>query len=159
MTLGVRRLAIIDPQEGHQPWQSDDARYTLVFNGALLNFRELRSELESHGRAFRTECDTEVVLASFLHWGESCCARFRGMFAFAVWDDFAQVLVLVRDPVRHQAPLRPGTSSSGHDLEFASEIRALRQGCSDLAIDPQAVDDALAFLAVPAPRTVYRGSD
>ncbi|MBL9193509.1 MAG: asparagine synthase (glutamine-hydrolyzing) [Opitutaceae bacterium] len=156
MTLGVRRLAIIDPQEGHQPWQSDDARYTLVFNGALLNFRELRTELESHGRAFRTECDTEVVLASFLHWGEACYARFRGMFAFAVWDDFAQTLVLVRDPFGIK-PLYVRTSSPGHDLEFASEIRALRQGCNDLEIDPQAVEDALAFLAVPAPRTVYRG--
>ncbi|MFO1451966.1 MAG: asparagine synthase (glutamine-hydrolyzing) [Opitutaceae bacterium] len=155
ITLGIRRLAVIDPENGHQPWQSDDARFTLVFNGAILNFRELRAELEELGRSFRTDSDTEVLLAAFIHWGEACLPRLRGMFAFAVWDDHLQQLFLARDAFGIK-PLYLRASPSGTDLWFASEIRALQQACDDFTLDPQALCDTLAFLAVPAPRTLYR---
>src|SRR5476651_1513753 len=74
-TLGMRRLAIFDPANGHQPMTSPDGRHTLVFNGAIYNFRALRDELAATGWAFRTNCDTEVLLAAFAHWGERCLAR------------------------------------------------------------------------------------
>src|SRR4051794_32814326 len=71
-TLGMRRLAIFDPAHGHQPMSTADARFHLVFNGALYNFRELRTELSAAGAFFRSDCDTEVLLAAFAHWGEGC---------------------------------------------------------------------------------------
>src|SRR5262249_12923500 len=95
-TLGMRRLAIFDPRKGHQPMVSPDGRYTLVFNGAIYNFRALRKELED-GWTFRTECDTEVLLAAFVRWGERCLDRLRGMFAFAAWDGRERTLFLARD--------------------------------------------------------------
>src|SRR5580693_9064263 len=69
-TIGMRRLAIFDPANGHQPMSSPDGRYKLVFNGAIYNFRSLQDELESAGWTFRTRCDTEVLLASLAHWGK-----------------------------------------------------------------------------------------
>src|SRR5689334_6326737 len=84
-TLGMRRLAIFDPANGHQPMRTPDGRFTVVFNGAIYNFRALRSELAAGGWSFKTQCDTEVLLAAFARWGEECFGRFRGMFAFAVW--------------------------------------------------------------------------
>ena len=156
ITVGMRRLSIFDPANGHQPWQSDDGRFTLVFNGALINFRELRSELEQLGHPFRTECDTEVLLAALIHWGARCLNRLRGMFAFALWDDQAQSLWLVRDPFGVK-PLYFRMSESSGDFVFASELRALQKAGGDFTIDPDALADTLAFLAVPAPRTLYRG--
>jgi asparagine synthase (glutamine-hydrolysing) len=93
-TLGMRRLAIFDPANGHQPMMSPDGRFTLIFNGAIYNFHALRDELAAAGDwAFRTQCDTEVLLAAFARWGERCLTRLRGMFAFAVWDAQEQSLV------------------------------------------------------------------
>src|SRR6266498_2586802 len=74
-TLGMRRLAIFDPANGHQPMQSPDGRLTLVFNGAIYNHRDLRAELAAGGWNFRTECDTEVLLAAYLNWGDACVKR------------------------------------------------------------------------------------
>src|SRR5579862_5272307 len=74
-TLGMRRLAIFDPAHGHQPMATADGRFHLVFNGAIYNHREIRAELESTGYAFKTRCDTEVLLAAFAHWGEACLER------------------------------------------------------------------------------------
>src|SRR4051812_39159657 len=89
-TLGMRRLAIFDPANGHQPMRSPDGRFTLVFNGAIYNFRALRDELAGTDWTFRTNCDTEVLLAAYVRWGADCLKRFRGMFAFAVWDEREQ---------------------------------------------------------------------
>ncbi|MFZ4696316.1 MAG: asparagine synthetase B, partial [Verrucomicrobiia bacterium] len=97
-TLGMRRLAIFDPANGHQPMVSPDGRFTLVFNGALYNFRALRDELAGGDWSFRTNCDTEVLLAAYARWGAACLKRFRGMFAFAVWDNREHELFLARDP-------------------------------------------------------------
>jgi asparagine synthase (glutamine-hydrolysing) len=153
-TLGMRRLAIFDPANGHQPMRSPDGRLTLVFNGAIYNHRELRGELELRGWSFRTRCDTEVLLAAFSVWGEACLGRLRGMYAFAVWDELRQSLFLARDPfgikplyLRH------------HDrqLLFASEVNALlASGAFSAEIDLIAVGEYLNWLAVPAPRTIYR---
>ena len=154
-TIGMRRLAIFDPANGHQPMVTADGRFRVVFNGAIYNFRALRDELAAAGLAFHTQCDTEVLLAAFAHWGESCLGRLRGMFAFAVWDNRERTLFLARDPFgikplyyRHDGP----------QLVFASELNALlASGVVAGEIDPRSVADYLAWFAVPAPRTIYRG--
>ena len=152
-TFGMRRLAIIDPANGHQPMTSPDGRHVLVFNGSIVNFRSLREELTAHW-TFRTHCDTEVLLAAFLHWGEGCLGRLRGMFAFAVWDAAEQTLYLARDPFGIK-PLY--YRHDGKRFVFASEINALVAGGVAPEIDPLAVADYLAWFSVPAPRTIYRG--
>jgi asparagine synthase (glutamine-hydrolysing) len=154
-TLGSRRLAIFDPANGHQPMRTADGRYTLVFNGAIYNFHALREELAAGGRIFRTRCDTEVLLAAWERWGEACLGRLRGMFAFAIWEAGTETLFFARDPFGIK-PLY-----YRHDderLVFASELSALIAGGGGAAeIDPSSVADYLAWLAVPAPRTIYRG--
>lgn len=152
--IGMRRLAIFDPANGQQPMQTLDGRFTLIFNGAIYNFRELRAELASAGWAFRTDCDTEVLLHAYAQWGEACLRRLRGMFAFAVWDRDERSLFLARDALGIK-PLY--YHRVGERLLFASEIKALlASGVCPAAIDPAAVSDYLAWLAVPAPRTIYR---
>ncbi len=154
-TLGMRRLAIFDPAHGHQPMKTPDGRFTLVFNGAIYNFQELKSELASSGWAFRTECDTEVLLAAYARWGEACLGRLRGMFAFAVWDAQEKRLQLARDPFGIK-PLY--YRQDGERLLFGSEINALLAArVFDGEIDPLAVADYLSWFSVPAPRTIYRG--
>ena len=153
-TLGMRRLAIFDPANGRQPMRSPDGRLTLVFNGAIYNFVELRRQLAG-GWDFRTECDTEVLLAAFARWGESCVPRLRGMFAFAVWDREARSLFLARDAFGVK-PLYYRELPGG-GIVFASEIRALNaSGAGSEEIDPAGVADYLAWMAVPSPRTIYR---
>lgn len=153
--LGMTRLAIFDPAHGHQPMTTPDGRHTLVFNGAIYNFRALRRELESAGENFRTACDTEVLLAALAHWGEGALARLRGMYAFARWDRVARTLLLARDCFGIK-PLYFAESANG--LVFASELNALLAGgLVPGEIDPAAVGEYLAYLSVPAPRTIYRG--
>src|SRR5271165_1910215 len=103
-TLGMRRLAIFDPANGHQPMATPDGRRTIVFNGAIYNFRSLRAELESAGWAFRTMCDTEVLLAALASWGEGALGRLRGMFAFALWDSAEESLFAADDLPRDSEP-------------------------------------------------------
>ena len=153
-TLGMRRLAIFDPAHGHQPMSTADGRWHLIFNGAIYNFRALRTELAS-SHVFKTECDTEVLLAAIARWGRNALPRLRGMFAFAAWDAVEHTLLLARDSFGIK-PLYVHTSSDG-GLLFASELNALlASGHVPSDIDPQAVSDYLAWLSVPAPRTIYR---
>jgi asparagine synthase (glutamine-hydrolysing) len=154
-TLGSRRLAIFDPANGHQPMTTPDRRYTIVFNGAIYNFHGLRDELAAGGRTFRTNCDTEVLLAAWERWGEGCLSRLRGMFAFAVWDAREEVLFLARDPFGIK-PLY--FRNDGDRLLFASELNALLSaGAFTAEIDVFSVSDYLAWSAVPAPWTIYKG--
>jgi asparagine synthase (glutamine-hydrolysing) len=154
-TIGMRRLSIFDPTNGRQPMTTPDGRHTLVFNGAIYNFRSLQVELESAGWTFRTRCDTEVLLAALAQWGKEALSRLRGMYAFALWDSAEQSLFLARDPFGIK-PLY--FHCQGERLVFASEVSALlaSEACAR-EIDPASVSDYLAWLAVPAPRTIYRG--
>ena len=153
-TLGMRRLAIFDPAHGQQPMATPDGRFRVVFNGAIYNHRELRRELAGAGFTFRTDCDTEVLLAAYAQWGERSLDRLRGMFAFAVWDQWDQSLFLARDPFGikplyfHHADRR---------FTFASEINALFAGTQTKGVvNPVSVAEYLGWLSVPAPRTLYR---
>jgi asparagine synthase (glutamine-hydrolysing) len=156
-TLGMRRLAIIDPAGGHQPMTSTGGRYHLIFNGCIYNHRELRAELAAAGYSFRSQCDTEVLLAAFDRWGVSCLPHLRGMFAFAVWDDQEQGLFLARDPFGIK-PLYFHHDGARNRFFFASELNALlASGLVAPRIDPRSVAEYLAYFAVPAPRTIYEG--
>jgi asparagine synthase (glutamine-hydrolysing) len=95
--LGHRRLAIIDLATGDQPMATEDGTVQIVFNGEIYNFRELRRDLEARGVRFRTTSDTEVILRAYEAEGPDCVRRLRGMFAFAILDERARRLVLVRD--------------------------------------------------------------
>jgi asparagine synthase (glutamine-hydrolysing) len=125
-SLGHRRLAIIDPEGGHQPAGTDDGRLQLTYNGEVYNFRELREELRAAGHGFHTECDTEVVLHAYDEWGTDCFARFNGMWALAILDlrdDTSPRLVLARDHYGIK-PLYWARAASGR-IVFASEAKSV----------------------------------
>lgn len=98
VALAHRRLAIIDlSPTGHQPMQSEDGRHVITYNGEIYNYRQLRAELEAKGFRFRSQSDTEVLLAAWQTWGKEALPRLNGMFAFAIWDRQERVLTLARD--------------------------------------------------------------
>lgn len=122
MAFAHCRLAIRDRVGGAQPWSSEDGRCVLVYNGELYNDAELRTELEAAGYCFRTQCDTETVLATYLHWGEDCVSRLRGMFAFGIFDFRDDSLLLVRD----RFGVKPlFMTEAGGQFVFASSIATL----------------------------------
>lgn len=154
VVLGHRRLSIIDLTDAsNQPFHSADGRHVLVFNGELYNYRELKAELKDY--PYRTDCDSEVVLAAWQAWGERALVRFNGMFAFAIWDRETQELVLVRDRMGIK-PLY--VHRSGQLLMFASEVRALlASGRIDARLDQAGLVDYLRYQTVHAPRTLLAG--
>lgn len=155
VTIGMARLAIIDPAHGHQPMTTDDGRFTIVFNGAIYNYPELQAELRQAGYVFKTNCDTEVLLAAFATYGAACLPRLRGMFAFAVWDARERTLFVARDALGIK-PLFYARREDG--VVFASELNAiLATGLVEREIDSTSVGEYLAWFSVPAPRTIYRG--
>src|SRR5471032_1482195 len=121
--LGHRRLAIIDVAGGQQPLYNEDGTVAVSFNGEIYNFQELATELAAKGHRFRTHCDTEVIVHAWEEWGERCVDRFRGMFAFAVWDENRETLFLARDRLGKK-PLYYAVLDDGM-LLFASELKAL----------------------------------
>lgn len=153
--LGHRRLAILDPSSaGAQPMASGDGRLRIVLNGEIYNFRELRQELAAEGHAFRSQSDTEVLLALYERDGAAMLSRLRGMFALAIWDDAAKTLLLARDPLGIK-PLY--YSGEGGMLRFASQVKALERGGGiSLATDPAGLAGFLLWGAVPEPFTFRR---
>ncbi len=153
--LGHRRLSIIDLSTGDQPLSNEDGTVWTIFNGEIYNFAAVRAELIAHGHRFRTQSDTEVIVHGYEEWGELCVERFRGMFAFAIWDALARRLVLARDRLGvkplYYAEL-PGTG-----VVFGSELKSLLED-PDVPREwrPEAIDQYLTLLYVPAPGTVYR---
>jgi asparagine synthase (glutamine-hydrolysing) len=121
LTLGHRRLSIIDTSEGGaQPMSDPTGRYWLVFNGAIYNYRELRAELAAAGIAFRTQSDSEVLLAAIIHWHEGALPRLLGMFSFAFWDDQEKFLLVARD----RFGIKPAyLAQTPGGVAFASEIK------------------------------------
>ena len=154
--LAHRRLSIIDLSHGQQPMVDEAAGLALVYNGELYNFEELKAELEATGIAFETRCDTEVLLRAWQYWGDACLKRLRGMFAFAVWDMRESRIFLARDHIGVK-PLYYGFTRAG-DLVFASELKGvLAHPGIALEVDPQALEDYMAFGYVPDPKCIYRG--
>ena len=154
--LAHRRLSIIDLSNGHQPLFNEDGSVVVVYNGEIYNFPDLTRELLAAGHQFRTHCDTEVIVHAWEEWGEACVERFRGMFAFALWDRNHRTLFLARDRLGIK-PLHYALLSDGR-LLFGSELKSLLE-CDELPrqIDPASVEDYFAFGYVPEPRTIFEG--
>ena len=152
--LGHRRLSIIDLKTGHQPIPNETHNIWVVCNGEIYNFSELRLELEQKGHVFKTKTDTEVIVHAYEEWGTACIHRFRGMFAFGLWDESRHRLLLVRDRLGIK-PLY--YAQVGAELVFASEIKALLAHPKvSRDIDPVALDMYLRLQFIPAPRTIFR---
>lgn len=162
--FGHRRLSIIDTTSaGHQPMISAGGRFVTVFNGELYNYRELRQELAGKGHEFRTQSDTEVLLAAWEEWSEASLAKLNGMFAFALWDNQERTLFLVRDRVGIK-PLYYALSQHGEgqaapgSLAFASEVKAiLATGLVTPELHWESLHQFLTFLWTPDPNTLFRG--
>ncbi len=155
--LGHRRLSIIDLSSGQQPLFNEDDSVVVVFNGEIYNFVDLMPELQALGHTFRTHCDTEVIVHAWEEWGPECVQRFRGMFAFALWDRNRQTLFLARDRLGVK-PLFYSFLPNGTFL-FGSELKALLAYPGfPKPLDPLAVEDYFAYGYVPEPRTIYQGT-
>ena len=153
--LGHRRLSIIDIATGQQPLFNEDRSVIVVFNGEIYNYQELIPELQALGHVFHTKSDTECIVHAWESWGENCVQRFRGMFAFALWDCNKQTLFMARDRLGvkplHYALLDDGT------LLFGSELKSLlAHGGLRRDLDPLAVEEYFALGYIAEPRTIFQ---
>src|ERR1700760_763709 len=155
--FGHRRLSILDlASASQQPMIDSELGLGIVFNGCIYNFRELRAELQARGYRFFSEGDTEVILKAYHAWGASCVTRFKGMFAFALWERDSGRVLLVRD----RLAIKPLYYAEGDGfVRFASTLPALLAGGGiDTSLDPVALHHFFSFHgAVPAPRTLLNG--
>ena len=155
ITLGFRRLSIIDLEEGHQPMESADGNLHLVFNGEIYDYKELRTELEKAGISFHTHSDTEVLVNTIQQYGEKALDKLRGMFGFAVWNEKEQTLMLARDffgikPVYY-------AQIDGHFV-FASEIKSILAFPGyERKVNQQALEQYLSFQYSPLEETFFKG--
>ena len=153
--LAHRRLSIIDLSSGRQPLYNEDESVVVVYNGEIYNFPALTEELKAAGHVFRTHCDTEVIVHAWEEWGEACVERFRGMFAFALWDRNREALFLARDRLGIK-PLHYALLPDGR-LLFASEIKSLLvDPVLPRDLDPLAVEEYFAFGYIPDPRSIFK---
>ncbi|NML14406.1 XrtA/PEP-CTERM system amidotransferase [Azohydromonas caseinilytica] len=153
--LGHRRLSIIDLESGQQPLFNEDGSVVVVFNGEIYNYQELVPELQALGHVFHTHSDTEVIVHAWEAWGEACVQRFRGMFAFALWDRNREVLFLARDRLGVK-PLFYALLDDG-TLLFGSELKSLlAHGGLSRELDPLAVEEYFALGYVAEPRSIFR---
>jgi asparagine synthase (glutamine-hydrolysing) len=157
--LGHRRLSIIDTSiAGHQPMLSADGRYVITFNGEIYNYLELKKQLESKGHRFRTDTDTEVLIAAFAEWGEGCLKYLNGMFAFAIWDEQQRRLTIARDRLGIKPLYFAQTEGPTRSFIFASEIKAiLASQLVEREINYEALNQYFTFLWTPDPHTLFQG--
>lgn len=155
VALGFRRLSIIDLSTGNQPLSNEDGSVWIAFNGEIYNYVELREELLAKGHKFATHSDTEVIVHAYEEYGIECLQKFRGMFAFALWDDRNERLLLARDRLGKKPLLYRQESDR---LSFGSELKTLLQiPGAPREVDPQAIDLFLTYQYVPHPRTILKG--
>lgn len=151
--FGMRRLSILDIAGGHQPMETPDGRFAIVFNGEIFNHLEVREPLIAAGYPFATHSDTETILAAFSHWGNDAWPRLEGMFTVAIWDRRRRSLTLARDPLGIK-PLYISEQNGG--LSFASELKALRVLPDHrFDVDQRAVHDFFSFGHVRRPRSIF----
>ena len=154
-SMGATRLKIIDLSGGDQPITTDDGDTTIVFNGEVYNYQEVRAELEARGHRFHSRTDTETVLHAFLEWDVACFSRLRGMFAVALWTESAKRLVLARDRMGIK-PLY--TARMGEDIFFGSELKAILVHPEiDRRLSLNGLDCYLSLNYVPYPWTLVEG--
>ena len=155
LSMGMRRLSIIDLEGGAQPVYSEDGAIAVVFNGEIYNFVELTAELQARGHVFKTHCDTEVLVHGYEEWGEGMLDRLRGMFAFALFDGRKRKLFLARDPFG-QKPLYWTADGAGR-FAFASETKALLAlPWVSRELSQDSFLDFVSWMSVPAPATHFK---
>ena len=153
--LAHRRLSIVDLSTGHQPLGNEDGSVWVVFNGEIYNHADVRRELEQHGHRYRTRSDTETIVHAYEEWGDDCVCRFRGMFAFALWDAPKRRLLLVRDRIGIK-PLY--WARAGDQILFGSEIKAiLASGLVEPEANTSAIPELLSTRYVSGTETMFRG--
>src|SRR3954447_4545908 len=153
--LGHRRLSIVDLGTGQQPLSNEDGSVWIVFNGEIYNHAALRTELERDGHVYRTRSDTETIVHAYEQWGDACVDRFRGMFAFAIWDTRNRRLFLVRDRLGIK-PLY--WALAGDTLLFGSEIKAiLASGLIEPVTNRAAIPELLSTRSTAGEETLFRG--
>ncbi len=151
--LAMRRLAIIDLRGGRQPISNETGDVTVVFNGEIYNYQDLRADLEKRGHTLKTHSDTETIVHLYEDHGLDFVEHLRGMFGIAIWDAKRRRLVLARDRIGEK-PLY--YAHDGKRLLFGSEIKAILQGIRSRTVDPQAVPEFLAAGYVSGDRTFYK---
>jgi asparagine synthase (glutamine-hydrolysing) len=152
--LGHRRLSIIDLASGQQPLSNEDGTVWIAFNGEIYNFQELKDQLEERGHVFKTRSDTETIVHAYEEWGEESVKKFRGMFAFSVWDERLRLLFFGRDRVGKK-PLYYYLDEKR--LIFASEIKAiLAHPGIRRDLDKTALSDYLSLTYIPSPKTIFK---
>ena len=153
ITMGFRRLSIIDLAGGHQPLSYDNERYWMTYNGEIYNYIELRDQLEAEGYEFKTSSDSEVILGMYAKYKENCTKYFRGMFAFVIWDKQEKTLFAARD----QFGIKPFYYAvQGSDFYYASESKAIYKILKDKTFDKNAMQDYMTFQFVPEPETLTK---
>ena len=153
--LGHRRLAIIDLDTGHQPMHNEDKTISIVFNGEIYNFKDLKQDLEKKGHRFSTKSDAEVIIHLYEDYGTGCLKYLRGMFAFALWDGKKEKLFLARDRLG-QKPLC--YTEKNNQFIFASEIKAvLKVPGIQKKVNLEAMHHYLTYQYVPSPSTMFEG--
>ncbi|EDM22991.1 asparagine synthase (glutamine-hydrolyzing) [Caminibacter mediatlanticus] len=154
--LGHNRLSILDLSDaGHQPFISEDENYVIVYNGEVYNFKQIRKELEKLGERFKSNSDTEVILKSYIHWGiEKSIEKFRGMFAFAIYDKLNKKIILVRD----RAGVKPlYYYIDGNEFVFASELKSICQyPFFKKELNKNILPYYFQFGYIPAPFSIYK---
>ena len=153
--FGFRRLSIIDLAGGHQPMSDREESVWVVFNGEIYNFPELKTELQSYGHVFRTDCDTEVILYGYKQWGDDVLNRLNGMFGLAIWDVVQKRLVVARDPFGIKLIYY---RIDGDNLCFGSEVRPIRAVMpGKTEIDTTSLNLFLRYRFTPSPHTIFKG--
>jgi asparagine synthase (glutamine-hydrolysing) len=153
--LAHRRLSIVDLSTGQQPLSNEDGSVWVVFNGEIYNHADIRRELEAHGHHYRTRSDTETIVHAYEQWGDACVDRFRGMFAFAIWDAPKRRLLLVRDRLGIK-PLY--WTMAGDALLFGSEIKALlASGMVEAEANHAVLPEVLSTRYTSGEETLFRG--
>src|SRR3954464_15728767 len=153
--LGHRRLSIIDVSAGQQPMFNEAGELCIIFNGEIFNHAQLRPDLERSGHQYRTKCDTETILHAYEQYGPECVQKFRGMFAFAIWNAHARTLFCARD----RLGIKPFYYFwDGQLFAFASEIKALLQHPAISArFDESVLPEYLALGYTSDERTMFAG--
>src|SRR5262245_42836056 len=155
VAIGMRRLSIIDLDNGYQPISNEDGTVWIVFNGEIYNYRELRRDLEARGHTFRTSSDTETIVHLYEDFGARCVHRLRGMYAFAIWDSRRRRVLLARDRLGIK-PLY--YFHRGDELLFASELKAILQMPDvERTLDWGSVGHLFGTLATPSTRSIVAG--
>jgi asparagine synthase (glutamine-hydrolysing) len=157
VALAHRRLSVIDLTTGQQPLFNEDGSVSVVFNGEIYNYQQLVPELEALGHRFKTRSDTEVIVHAWESWGAACVQRFRGMFAFVLWDRNQQTFFMARDRLGvkplHYSLLDDGTLIFGSELKVLTAHPGFKR-----SIDPLAIEEYFALGYVADPRCIYQGA-